>query len=69
MWISEQSKVPYLNLSFLCLDKETEKNVRFFPKKDINLNEAFALFKRLDLILGTDVNDIIVNDDDSLGSI
>ncbi len=66
MWISEQNDVPYLNLSFLCWDKKTEKFVRFYPKKNTSLNEAFALFKRLELVLGTDVNDIIVNDDDSL---
>lgn len=32
----------------------------------MDLNEAFSLFKRFEVVMGTDVNDIDVNDDDCL---
>ena len=51
---------------YLCWDKTAEKFVRFYPKKEIDLNEAFSLFKRFEVVMGTDVNDIDVNDDDCL---
>ena len=34
--------------------------------KDIDLNEAFSIFKRFEVVIGTDVNDIEVNEDDYL---
>lgn len=66
MWISGQREVPSLSISFLCWDKTTEKFVRFYPKKEMDLNEAFSLFKRFEVVMGTDVSDIDVNDDDCL---
>lgn len=66
MWISGQGEVPSLSISYLCWDKTAEKFVRFYPKKEIDLNEAFSLFKRFEVVMGTDVNDIDVNDDDCL---
>lgn len=66
MWISGQRDEPSLGMSFLCWDKTAEKFVRFYPKKKIDLNEAFSLFKRFEVVMGTDVNDIDVNDDDCL---
>ena len=32
----------------------------------MDLNEAFSLFKNFEVVVGTDVNDIDVNDDDYL---
>lgn len=66
MWISGQREVPSLNISYLCWDNIAEKFVRFYPKKDMDLNEAFSLFKNFEVVVGTDVNDIDVNDDDCL---
>ena len=66
MWISGQREVPSLSISYLCWDNIAEKFVRFFPKKDMDLNEAFSLFKNFEVVVGTDVNDIDVNDDDYL---
>ena len=66
MWISGQRVVPSLNISYLCWDNIAEKFVRFSPKKDMDLNEAFSLFKNFEVVVGTDVNDIDVNDDDYL---
>ena len=66
MWISGQRKNPSLSMSFLCWDKISEKFVRFYPKKGMDFNEAFSLFKRFEVVMGTDVSDIDVNDDDCL---
>lgn len=66
MYIGGQREVPFVSLSFLCWDKASEKFVRFYPHRDIDLNEAFSLFKRLEIVMGTDVNDIEVDDGDYL---
>ena len=66
MFVSGQREIPSLSLSFLCWDKIAEKFVRFYPKKDIDLNKAFSIFKRFEVVIGTDVNDIEVNGDDFL---
>lgn len=66
MWISGQRDIPSLSMSFLCWDNVVEKFVRFYPKKNMDLNEAFSLFKRFEVVMGTDVSDIDINDDDSL---
>lgn len=66
MFVSGQRETPSLSLSFLCWDKIAEKFVRFYPKKDIDLNDAFSIFKRFEVVIGTDVNDIEVNGDDFL---
>ena len=66
MFVSGQREIPFLSLSFLCWDKIAEKFVRFYPKMDIGFNEAFSIFKRFEVVIGTDVNDIEVNGDDYL---
>lgn len=66
MWISDQMAEPSLSMSFLCWDKTAEKFVRFYPKKHMDLKEAFSLFKRFEVVMGTDISDIDVNDDDCL---
>ena len=66
MWVSGQREVPSLSMSFLCWDKAAEKFVRFYPKKNLDLNEAFSLFKRFEVVMGTVVTDIDVTDDDYL---
>lgn len=66
MFVSGQRETPFLSLSFLCWDKTADKFVRFYPKKDISFNEAFSIFKRFEIVIGTDVNDIEVNGEDYL---
>lgn len=66
IYIGGQRNCPTASLNFLCWDKVAQKFVRFYPKKDMDLNEAFSLFKRFEVVIGTDVNDIDVNDDDCL---
>ena len=64
MWASGQVEVPSIGISFLCWDKTAEKFVHFSPKKGIDFNEAFSIFKRFEVVMGTDIADIEVNGDD-----
>lgn len=66
IYIGGQRNFPTASLNFLCWDKIAEKFVRFKPHNFINLNDAFSLFKRLEIIIGTDVNDIEIDNDDYL---
>lgn len=66
MYICGQRDIPSMNLSFLCWDKEDKKFVRFYPHKEIDLNEAFSLFKRFEVVIGNDINDVEVDNDDYL---
>lgn len=66
MYVGGQRKVPTVSLNFLCWDKTAEKFVRFSPHNLMSLNDAFALFKRFEVVIGIDVNDIEVDGDDYL---
>ena len=66
MYVSGQGDIPSISLSFLCWDNKDEKFVRFFPHKEFDLDSVFSLFKRFEIIIGQDINDIEVDDDDNL---
>ena len=55
-----------VNLRFICLDKEEHKYVYLCPVEDMGYEEAFSLFKRFDIVLGSneDVNEISISDED-----
>lgn len=65
MWISNSGSVA---LCFICYDKEDGKYLRFLPERDYTYQEAFDLFKRFEVVIGVDINEIEVNceDDKSL---
>lgn len=65
MWISNSGSV---TLSFICYDKEDGKYLRFLPERDYIYQEAFDLFKRFEVVIGIDINEIEINceDDKSL---
>ena len=62
MWVSERSMV---SLSFICLDKIKGKFVSFRPDY-YSLENAFELFKRFEVVIGVDINEIEVDENDSL---
>ena len=66
IYIGGQRNCPTASLNFLCWDKVAQKFVRFSPHNIISLNDAFSLFKRFEIVIGTDVNDIEVGNDDYL---
>lgn len=61
MWISNGGSVA---LSFICYDKEEGKYLRFLPERDYTYQEAFNLFKRFEVVVGVDINEIEINCDD-----
>lgn len=42
-------------ISFICLDKEEDKFVRFRPQKSWVLEEFLNLFKRFEIVIGKDM--------------
>lgn len=64
MWASNSgSKV---NVNFVCYDKQEAKNVIFEPERDYTFEETFALFKRFNVVIGTDISEVEVPDEDRI---
>ena len=62
MWATDSgSKV---NVCFVCYDKNESKNVIFEPIKEYTFEETFALFKRFNVVIGTDISEVEVPDED-----
>lgn len=64
LWISGQAPKPMIDVDFICWDSQDSKYVKVRPEKDYDFNQAFALFKRLQMVLGTNIEDIQVDEDD-----
>lgn len=65
MWISDNGLV---TIKFICYDKIDEKYLRFLPEREYTYQQVFNLFKRLEVVVGLDINEIEVDceDDKSL---
>lgn len=66
MWISGQRDTPSISLSFICWDRENDKYVRFRSQKDFSFEEVFSMFKRFEIVIGKDINEIEIDEDDTL---
>ncbi len=66
IWVSGQYEQPQANVAFVCFDKVENKYVKFFPEADLSLNDIFSLFKRFEVVIGKNIEDIEVNNDDYL---
>lgn len=55
-----------VSILFICLDKEEHKYVYLCPVEDMSYEEAFSLFKRFDIVLGSNegIRDINISDED-----
>lgn len=55
-----------VSIRFICLDKEEHKYVYLCPVEDMSYEEAFSLFKRFDIVLGSNegIRDINISDED-----
>ena len=55
-----------VSIRFICLDKEEHKYVYLCPVDDMSYEEAFSLFKRFDVVLGSNesISEIVVSDED-----
>lgn len=50
-------------LHFICYDKTTDHYIKMTPEKEYSLRDAFSLFKRFEVVIGVDINEVEVNDD------
>ena len=55
-----------VSLRFICLDKEEHKYVYLCPAEDMSYEDAFSLFKRFDIVLGSgdSIDEIVISDED-----
>ena len=55
-----------VRIRFICLDKEEHKYVYLCPIDNMSYEEAFSLFKRFDVVLGSNesIRDITISDED-----
>lgn len=53
------------HVGFVCRDKEEGKYVKFVPN-EYTYEQLFSLFKRFNIVMGTDIEGVKVNDDDWL---
>lgn len=66
IWISGQQETPQGNIAFVCFDKVEKKYVKFYPEADLSLDDIFSLFKRFEVVMGKNIEDIEVDSDDYL---
>ncbi len=63
MWASDSSKT--VNVGFICRDTKEGKYVKFVPEK-YSYDRLFQLFKRFNVVMGTNIENVEVSDDDWL---
>lgn len=63
MWASDYSKT--VNVGFVCRDKKDGKYVKFVPE-DYTFDRLFELFKRFNVVMGSDIENVEVSDEDWL---
>lgn len=65
MYIAGQTSTT-VSFRFICFDKEEHKYVYLCPVNDMSYEEAFSLFKRFDVVLGSNesISEIVVSDED-----
>lgn len=66
IWISGQLPKIDISVSYVCWDRQNDKYIRFRPLKDMTVEEIFSMFKRFEVVIGQDINEIETNDDDTL---
>lgn len=66
IWVSGQQAKIKANVSYICWDRQNDKYVRFRPLRDFSFEEVFSMFKRFEVVIGKDINEIEINEDDTL---
>lgn len=64
IWASDSGNRVYVN--FVCYDKQNGKHVIFEPEREYSFEETFSLFKRFNVVMGADINEVQVSDDDRI---
>ena len=63
MWASDSSKT--VNVGFVCHDKKEGKHVKFVHE-NYTFDRLFELFKRFNVVMGSNIENVVVSDDDWL---
>jgi len=58
-YIGERNAV---SVNFICLDKTTGQFVKFHTEEWWNTDEFFALFKRFEIVIGKDIDEVEVDE-------
>ena len=66
IWISGQSVEPCANVTFICWDKQLCKHIRIRLARSLHLEDVFQIFKRFEVVLGIDINEVEVDEDDTI---
>ena len=66
IWISGDSIDEKVFIHFICYDRADNKYVRITPNKEYRYKELFDLFKRFEVVIGVDINEIEVNENDDI---
>lgn len=61
---SGQNGIPLLGIRFLCLDQKENKYVYLCPLEKLSNDEILSLFKRLEIVIGKNIENVKVSDDD-----
>lgn len=64
LWAGNQGPKT-VNVGFVCRDKIEGKYVKFIPE-NYTYDQLFNLFKRFNVVMGTDIESVQVSDDDWL---
>lgn len=51
-----------VSVTFVCLDKETGKFVKFATKEWWTTDQFFELFKRFEIVIGKDINEVEIDE-------
>ena len=54
----------HANVKFICYDSVENKYVYLIPVKDYTLEDMTKMFKRFDVIMGREIDDVEVSDND-----
>ncbi|NLI37533.1 MAG: hypothetical protein GX416_13615 [Bacteroidales bacterium] len=61
MWISNKG---YVLMEFICYDNVEHKYLKFIPENHYLYQDAFNLFKRFEIVIGTHIDEIEVDSED-----
>lgn len=64
IWASDSGN--HVNVTFVCYDNQTGKHVEFEPPREYSFEETFSLFKRFNVVIGADINEVEVLDEDRI---
>ena len=66
IWISGQSTDIGANVTFICWDKFLNKHIRLRLARSLPLEDIFRIFKRFEVVLGIDISEVEVDEDDTV---